>query len=97
MRSSAHAMLRDLASDGAHQRWLIQGSGIVGDATYVSLWLIGHMAKPETARLAGEAFTLITGADLTRSDCGVRDPTNSSPAPTRIRTTRTSLWKKTRA
>ena len=60
---SAHAMLRDVARDAAQLRWLIQGSGIAGDVTYVP-WLIGHMATPETARLAGEAFTLITGADL---------------------------------
>jgi uncharacterized protein (TIGR02270 family) len=60
---SGHAMLRDVARDAAQLRWLIQGSGIAGDAAYVS-WLIGHMAKPETARLSGEAFTLITGADL---------------------------------
>ena len=62
-RPSAHAMLRDVAKDPAQLGWLIQGSGIAGDATYVAS-LIGHMARPETARRAGEAFTLITGADL---------------------------------
>ena len=56
-------MLQDLVKDSTLRRWLIQGSGIIGDATYVP-WLIGHMAEPDTARLAGEAFTLITGADL---------------------------------
>jgi uncharacterized protein (TIGR02270 family) len=60
---ASHALLQDVAKDSAQLRWLIQGSGIAGDATYAP-WLIGHMAKPETARLAGEAFTLITGADL---------------------------------
>lgn len=61
--TSAHATLKDLASDPAQLRGLIQGSGIAGDPSYVP-WLIGHMASPETARLAGEAFTLVTGADL---------------------------------
>lgn len=60
---AAHATLKDLAVDPALTRWLIQGSGIAGDPSYVP-WLIGHMANPETARLAGESFTLVTGADL---------------------------------
>jgi uncharacterized protein (TIGR02270 family) len=59
----ARAMLKGLASNPAQRRWLIQGSGIVGDTAYVP-WLFDYMAAPETARLAGEAFTLITGADL---------------------------------
>ena len=60
---AAHAALQQLAADPSQLRWLIQGSGIVGDPAYVP-WLIGHMAKDETARLAGDAFALITGADL---------------------------------
>lgn len=60
---AAHGALRQLAADPAQLRWLIQGSGVVGDPAYVP-WLIGHMAKSETARLAGEAFALTTGADL---------------------------------
>jgi uncharacterized protein (TIGR02270 family) len=60
---SAHAMLQHIARDPGQLRWLIQGSGVARDAAYVP-WLISHMAKPDTARLAGEAFTLITGADL---------------------------------
>jgi uncharacterized protein (TIGR02270 family) len=59
----AHVTLQSIARDPAQLWWLIQGSGIVGDVTYVP-WLVGHMATPEMARSAGEAFTLITGADL---------------------------------
>jgi uncharacterized protein (TIGR02270 family) len=44
-------------------RALIQGVGHTGRAVYAR-WLIDHMHRPETARIAGEAFTLITGADL---------------------------------
>ncbi len=61
--SRGHAVLQQLATQPEQLRSVIRGSGIVGDATYVP-WLIGHMAKPATERLAGEAFTLITGADL---------------------------------
>jgi uncharacterized protein (TIGR02270 family) len=60
---TAHATLKNLAGDPTLTRWLIQGSGIAGDPSYVP-WLIGHMTNPETARVAGESFTLVTGADL---------------------------------
>src|SRR5262249_40522875 len=60
---AAHRVLQNLAEEPSHLRWLIQGSGIAGDAVYVP-WLIRHMTEPKTSRVAGEAFTLITGADL---------------------------------
>lgn len=59
----AHRTLQQLAQDAAQLRRLIEGSGIAGDAAYVP-WLIRHMAEQKTARLAGEAFTLITGVNL---------------------------------
>jgi uncharacterized protein (TIGR02270 family) len=60
---AAHGFLKSLASDPAQLRWLIQGSGIAGDPTYIP-WLINHMREDGTARLAGEAFSMITGLDL---------------------------------
>jgi uncharacterized protein (TIGR02270 family) len=63
--STAHTVLQRLSGDSQYVRWLIQGSGIVGDAAYVP-WLINHMTDYETARIAGEAFTNITGLDLYR-------------------------------
>jgi uncharacterized protein (TIGR02270 family) len=59
----AHTVLKGLATDPSRIRRLIQGSGIVGDPAYAP-WLIGHMADDRLARAAGEAFTLMTGADL---------------------------------
>jgi uncharacterized protein (TIGR02270 family) len=59
----AHALLQQLAGDPAQLGWLIQGSGIAGDPAYVP-WLLQHMARSRTARRAGEAFSLITGANL---------------------------------
>lgn len=61
--AEGHHLLQRLAADQAHRRSLIYGSGIVGDPAYVS-WLLEQMADDQTGRLAGEAFTLITGADL---------------------------------
>jgi uncharacterized protein (TIGR02270 family) len=60
---AAHEMLRQLAQSANELRWLIRGAGIGGDPIYVP-WLIKHMAEKTTARLAGEAFALITGADV---------------------------------
>ncbi len=60
---AAHAALQRLAADKNNVRRVIQGSGIAGDPGYVP-WLIKQMQDVQTARLAGEAFTLISGADL---------------------------------
>jgi uncharacterized protein (TIGR02270 family) len=59
----AHRILEGVARDPKQHRWLITGASIAGDPAYLP-WLIAHMASADTARLAGEAFTLITGADL---------------------------------
>jgi uncharacterized protein (TIGR02270 family) len=61
--AASHDFLRELAEDPRQRRWLFQGSGIAGDPTYVP-WLVKHMRDNHTARLAGEAFSLITGADV---------------------------------
>lgn len=78
---SAHATLKDLASDSTQLRWLIQGSGVAGDPSYAP-WLIHHMSKPETARAAGEAFTLITGADLDSQQLWRQQPEDIESGPT---------------
>ena len=61
--SAAHRRLQALAAEPGNLRRLIEGSGVVGDPAYVP-WLIQHMDDTATARLAGEAFTLVTGVDL---------------------------------
>lgn len=78
--SAAHALLKDLAADMHQLRWLIQGSGIAGDPTYIP-WLINHMRNDETARNAGEAFTLITGADLSALTLDRPQPENFQSGP----------------
>lgn len=79
--TAAHAVLERLARDPAQLRWLVEGSGLVGDVTYVP-WLIGHMSKPETARLAGESFTLITGANLDALQLWQQRPEDVTAGPT---------------
>jgi uncharacterized protein (TIGR02270 family) len=60
---AAHTALQWLAADEKNLRWVIHGSVIAGDPAFVPC-LIKQMPGPKHSRLAGEAFTSITGADL---------------------------------
>jgi uncharacterized protein (TIGR02270 family) len=88
-QTSAHARLEELARKPEMTRELVCSSGIVGDPAYVP-WLMERMIEPQVARLAGEAFSLMTGADLDRlqlwceppesPDADVADESNAGPA-----------------
>jgi uncharacterized protein (TIGR02270 family) len=79
-RDATHGVLQQLAKDPGHSRWLIQGSGIAGDSAYVP-WLIKQMGNDQNARLAGEAFSLIAGADLPASKLNRTPPENFESGP----------------
>jgi uncharacterized protein (TIGR02270 family) len=87
--AAADRMLKDLAADSRQLRWLIQGAGIVGDPAYVP-WLIRQLENNETTRVAGEAFSLITGHDLALLDLERKPPAdfeagpNSDPADPKV-------------
>lgn len=71
---AARALLRAMAQEEPRDlRILIQGIGIAGDAHFVP-WLIEQMADLKLARVAGEAFSLITGVDLAYLDLERRPP-----------------------
>lgn len=78
--AEAHKALQKIATDPGRLRWLITGSGIAGDLSYVP-WLIRHMADDKVARLAGEAFSLITGTDLAWLDLERKPPENFESGP----------------
>jgi uncharacterized protein (TIGR02270 family) len=78
--SEAHALLREWPSDGQRLQWLVYGSGRAGDVEYVP-WLIGHMSIDQTARRAGESFSLITGVDLALLDLERKPPENFESGP----------------
>jgi uncharacterized protein (TIGR02270 family) len=59
---------------------LIKGAGLIGDPTYVP-WLMKHMADDKLARLAGESFSLITGADLALLDLERPPPEDLQSGP----------------
>jgi len=72
---------RQLAAQQADPRLLIWSAAWVGDARAVP-WLIAQMANPQLARLAGAAFSIITGADLQTLGLmgeAVLDSTEASP------------------
>ena len=59
----ARDAIRHLASQEGTLRLAIQAVASFGDCAAVG-WLLEQMEAPQTARVAAEAFSLITGADL---------------------------------
>lgn len=64
---AAQAWLKGLVVDPTHLRTVIIAAGVRGDPHYAP-WLIKQMETPEVARVAGEAFCMITGVDLADED-----------------------------
>lgn len=78
--SRAHEELRLLSQDPSQIRWAIKGAGFAGDPAYIP-WLTRYMSDDKLARLAGESFTLITGADLAWLDLERKPPENFESGP----------------
>ena len=76
----ARMWISSLAKDPAQARTVIAATGILGDPHAVN-WLIGKMADPVLARLAGEAFTQITGIELERHQLMGSAPADQAPIP----------------
>lgn len=72
--------LRPVAKLTGRQRDLIRATGVVGDPIYIPC-LTERMAVPETARLAGEAFSMITGLDLAYRDLDRESPRDFESGP----------------
>jgi len=69
-----------LAKDPAQARRVVEATGVLGDPHAVN-WLIGKMEEPALARLAGEAFTNITGIELERHHLVQEAPAKSATIP----------------
>jgi uncharacterized protein (TIGR02270 family) len=76
----AHAVLKHLSKDPGDVRALIFGVGVAGDVHYLP-WLIQQMATLKLARLAGEAFSTITGLDLAYLDLELKPPQDVETGP----------------
>ena len=79
--AQARALVRGLVASHSPTRLVIEASGWAGDVQVVP-WLIQQMADPRHARVAGEAFTLLTGADLALLDLEGPSPENVEGGPT---------------
>jgi uncharacterized protein (TIGR02270 family) len=76
----AQALLKAVAHEASDARLLIRGVGAAGDVHYID-WLIRQMADDKLARLAGESFSTITGADLAWLDLERRPPEGVEAGP----------------
>ena len=65
--TSAQNWLKEMSQQPDWLRYTVIGAGVAGDPVRIP-WLIEHMEMPELARVAGEAFTIITGVDLAYED-----------------------------
>lgn len=79
--AAGHALLTELATVPDAQRLRILGAGFVGNARYVP-WLIEQMTQPAVARIAGEAFVNITGADFNLEQLETMPPDDFEDGPT---------------
>ncbi|MCQ6256677.1 TIGR02270 family protein [Pseudomonas sp. Q11] len=71
-RESSIAWIRQWVQDPRDRRIGIQALGLLGDPVCIP-WLIQQMSDLPYARVAGEAFSLITGADLALLDLELQD------------------------
>lgn len=78
--AAASELVKQVASQREDVRLLIRAVGFAGDATRIP-WLIGLMADDKLARLAGESFSFITGADLAWLDLERKPPEDFESGP----------------
>jgi len=79
--SDAHVWVQELSKHSNLKRLAVMGYGVIGDPVSVP-WLIEMMATPELARVAGEAFSMITGVDLAYEDLEGEWPEDFEAGPT---------------
>lgn len=79
--AAARDLVRELIAQGAPRRTTIRATGWAGDLRAVP-WLIQQMDDDSTARAAGEAFSMLTGADLALLDLERKPPADAPAGPT---------------
>jgi len=80
-RHDIKELLKVLAVNEKRVRDAVIGAGISGDSSYVP-WLIRQMEMPKLARIAGEAFSMITGVDIAHQDLERKKPDDFHTGPT---------------
>jgi uncharacterized protein (TIGR02270 family) len=79
--ASAMQWVRELNRQPGSASLVVAATGIIGDPVSIP-WLIERMKQPELARVAGEAFSLITGVDLAYDDLEGDWPEGFEAGPT---------------
>lgn len=79
-RDISIAWVRQLMPQAQQRRMVIQAVGLLGNPVSIP-WLIQQMHDLPHARVAGEAFSLITGADLALLDLERRDSPDYDAGP----------------
>jgi uncharacterized protein (TIGR02270 family) len=79
--STAHGWQKELAQSPDSVRLAVIGAGVIGDPVLIT-WLIEQMNIPELSRVAGEAFTMITGVDIAYQDLEGEWPEGFEARPT---------------
>lgn len=74
------AWQRQLAQNPATLRQACIAAGALGDPALMP-WLFEQMPKPEVSRVAGEAFSMMTGVDLAYDDLECDAPANFEGGP----------------
>lgn len=78
--AAALSWQEQLAKSPQTIRCAVIGAGVIGDPVLVP-WIIEKMKIPELARVAGEAFTMITGADIDQEELRSRRPEGFAAGP----------------
>ena len=78
--NDARHWIARLSSDPKNERQVIKAKGMLGDPQAAE-WLIEKMRDAQLARLAGEAFTLITGIDLVENHLTQEPPQDRALTP----------------
>lgn len=78
--TQAHSILAGVARDPAQARAAIHGVAVAGNPHHVP-WLIARMDDLALARLAGDAFACITGAELVPHRLERKPPPDEHPGP----------------
>lgn len=79
-RELLRRLARAAPPGSSHKRRIVRASGWLGDVQHVP-WLIELMADDALARLAGESFSMITGADLAKLQLEREPPENLQGGP----------------
>jgi uncharacterized protein (TIGR02270 family) len=76
----SHEWHQHLASKPDSVRMAVIAAGVIGDPALIP-WLVERMNDPKLSRVAGEAFTMVTGVDLAYEDLDGDKPEDFEAGP----------------